>query len=213
MTVLFSSLTGFFLLTLLLLDAADRKNMAGVAKILASSSFVGLALASHALDSAFGRAVLVALVFSWCGDLFLLSRRSAPFRAGLLSFLLAHLAFVAAFLIAGVSLPAALGAAAVLAPVAGLTARWLLPRVPTSFKPPVAAYVLVITAMVVAAAGAVGAGSRLPLLGAAMAFFLSDLAVARERFVAPSPWNRRWGLPLYYLAQTLFALAPGSAAL
>jgi uncharacterized membrane protein YhhN len=45
----------------------------------------------------------------------------------------------------------------------------------------------------------------LPILIGALAFFLSDLSVARNRFVAPGFVNRLWGLPLYYAAQLLLA--------
>ena len=44
---------------------------------------------------------------------------------------------------------------------------------------------------------------------AAVAFYLSDVSVARDRFVAPGFGNRIWGLPLYYAAQLLFALSTG----
>jgi uncharacterized membrane protein YhhN len=43
-------------------------------------------------------------------------------------------------------------------------------------------------------------------LGAAL-FFASDLLVARDRFVRPGLANRLVGLPLYYAAQVLLALA------
>jgi hypothetical protein len=94
---------------------------------------------------------------------------------------------------------------------------------------PVLAYIAVITGMVAAAAGAVaGAGPALPataaltaggptarwvwqtaVMAAAVAFYLSDVSVARDRFVAPGFGNRIWGLPLYYAAQLLFALSTG----
>jgi hypothetical protein len=38
----------------------------------------------------------------------------------------------------------------------------------------------------------------------AVIFYASDLAVARNRFVAPGIANRLWGLPAYYVAQILF---------
>jgi len=38
-------------------------------------------------------------------------------------------------------------------------------------------------------------------------FFASDLAVARERFVARAFSNRVWGLPCYYAAQLLLTFA------
>ena len=41
-----------------------------------------------------------------------------------------------------------------------------------------------------------------------MAFFVSDLAVAREQFVSEGFVNKTWGLPLYYAAQLLFAVSP-----
>jgi hypothetical protein len=41
------------------------------------------------------------------------------------------------------------------------------------------------------------------------AFYLSDLFVARQRFVAPAFANRLYGLPLYYLGQFLLAFSVG----
>ena len=42
-----------------------------------------------------------------------------------------------------------------------------------------------------------------------LAFYLSDLGVARQRFVSPGLINRFVGLPLYYGAQLLFAFSTG----
>jgi hypothetical protein len=46
------------------------------------------------------------------------------------------------------------------------------------------------------------------LIGA-VAFYVSDLAVARQRFVRQQVLNRLWGLPLYYGAQLLLASSIG----
>ena len=43
------------------------------------------------------------------------------------------------------------------------------------------------------------------IAGGALAFYLSDLSVARDRFVRPAFVNRAWGLPLYYGAQFVLA--------
>ena len=43
------------------------------------------------------------------------------------------------------------------------------------------------------------------LLVGAIGFYLSDLAVARQRFVHESLTNRPWGLPLYFGSQLLLA--------
>ncbi|MDR9452217.1 MAG: lysoplasmalogenase family protein, partial [Acidimicrobiia bacterium] len=70
---------------------------------------------------------------------------------------------------------------------------------------PVVAYVVIISAMVATAVGATSAGAPGLVVVGAIAFFISDLAVARDRFVAPGFGNRVWGLPLYYLGQILLA--------
>ena len=70
---------------------------------------------------------------------------------------------------------------------------------------PVLAYVAVISSMVLLAAGTVGADARPAILIGAVAFYVSDLAVARHRFVAKTFWNKTWGLPLYYGAQLVLA--------
>jgi hypothetical protein len=36
-------------------------------------------------------------------------------------------------------------------------------------------------------------------------FTASDIAIVRNRFVAPGFVNRLWGLPLYYAAQLIIA--------
>lgn len=74
---------------------------------------------------------------------------------------------------------------------------------------PVVAYVLVITTMVALAAGAASEHRSWALLVGAVAFYLSDLSVARDRFVAPGFANRVWGLPLYFFAQLLLASQAG----
>jgi hypothetical protein len=52
---------------------------------------------------------------------------------------------------------------------------------------------------------------RLLVLCGAFSFYLSDIFVARQRFVTPSFFNRLAGLPLYYLGQFLLASTPGTA--
>jgi uncharacterized membrane protein YhhN len=74
---------------------------------------------------------------------------------------------------------------------------------------PVVAYALVISVMgVLAVATASNVWDwRIPV-GAGM-FVVSDLAVARDKFVVPGFSNRLWGLPLYYGGQLLLAWAAG----
>jgi uncharacterized membrane protein YhhN len=156
--------------------------------------------------------LLVALSLSWLGDLLLLSRDRRAFLAGLGAFLGAHLAFLAAFLLRGVDGRALLVAVGPLALFAVAVARWLLPHVEPAMKAPVVAYMAALCAMVACAAGAArGAAPERLLLVAAVAFLLSDLAVARDRFVSPGLVNQLCGLPLYYAAQLAFAASAATA--
>jgi uncharacterized membrane protein YhhN len=194
-----------------LLFAERRGSRAGVwlAKPLASAGFLWAALAAGALDSGYGRAVLAALALSFLGDVLLIPDSRKSFLVGLVSFLLGHVAFAFAFAARGLS-PAWVGAALPLVALAVVLAlRWLGPHVEPSMRVPVRAYVMVISAMVLAAAGTVGAAGRPSILVGALAFYVSDLAVARQRFVAKTFWNKSWGLPLYYGAQLILASTVG----
>jgi len=176
-----------------------------VAKPIASTGFVATAIAAGALDSGYGQAVLAALVLSWIGDVCLLSRGKPWFLAGLGAFLLGHLAFAIAFWLHGVAGAWLLPTAFLLAIPALLVRRWLMPFVPRDMRRPVDAYVVVITLMVVLAISATASGGTFRIAVGAIAFYLSDLAVARDRFVRNELGNRLWGLPLYYVAQLILA--------
>jgi uncharacterized membrane protein YhhN len=190
---------------LLVAEARGDRRLAAVCKPLASTGFVGTAVAAGALATPYGRAVLVALVLSWIGDVLLLSKRSGAFLGGLGSFLLGHVAFGVAFVLRGTEPLWALAALAVLLVPAIVVDRWLRPHVPADMKIPVRAYIVVITGMLALAVGTFGAGATPLILGGALAFYLSDLSVARDRFVEEAFVNRLWGLPLYYGAQLLLA--------
>ena len=170
----------------------------------ASLCFIAVALAAGATDSSYGRWVLVALVLSAVGDVALLGAARPAFVGGLVSFLLGHVAYTVAFAARGIHLGwSALAALLAIAPFV-VVLRWLLPHA-GALRVPVVAYAAVISTMVAAAVGTVGEEGDARIVVAALAFYVSDLAVARDRFVAPGPANRIWGLPLYYGAQFLFA--------
>ena len=175
-----------------------------VAKPLASSVFVAAALAAGARESSYGQLVLAALALSWLGDVLLIpDGRPGVFRAGIAAFALAHVAYIAAFLVRGADLARmAVAVVPVLAAVVA-AARWLRPHVGADMRVAVNAYMAIISAMVVAAAGASRADPMI-LVGAGL-FYVSDLTVARDRFVAPGFRNGLVGLPLYYAAQLVLA--------
>jgi uncharacterized membrane protein YhhN len=197
--------------TLGLVAAEARDSRAGVwlCKPIAAAGFVAAALAEGATASPYGVWILAGLVLSFAGDVLLIPRGAQGFfLAGLGSFLLAHVAYTIAFAVRGLA-PASVAMAAVPVAAAGLFAlRYLWPHVQRNapkLQAPVLAYMAVISSMVVTAAGTFGhaADWRIPL--GAIAFYLSDLAVARQRFVADHLSNKAWGLPLYFGAQLLLA--------
>ena len=79
-----------------------------------------------------------------------------------------------------------------------------------ALRVPVLGYALAITAMLVGATAvfdSTGADAfRWCVMSGATLFYLSDISVARDRFVPGSGFvNRAIGLPLYYVAQFLLA--------
>src|SRR5688572_27173059 len=82
-------------------EARGQRTLIWVAKPLASVGFIGAAVASGATRSPYGVAILIGLGLSLLGDVFLIPRTRIWFLAGLVSFLLGHLAFAAAFAVRG----------------------------------------------------------------------------------------------------------------
>ncbi len=189
-----------------LLFAEYRASRVGVwlAKPAAAVCFVAASVAWGALASRYGGVVLVGLVLSFCGDVLLIPReRPRVFQAGIAAFGLGHVAFLVAFALRFESASRAIVCAALAAIVLVRILPWLRPHLPADMRAPVHAYMGIISAMLVAAAGASPADPRI-FVGAAM-FYLSDLAVARARFVSPGFENSLWGLPLYFAAQLVIA--------
>ncbi len=152
------------------------------------------------LDGTLRMWVLLAVGLSAVGDIALAleNRDSRLFVLGLASFLLAHIAYVAAFSV----LPGGWsGAAAV---VLGTVAAVLLTSLWSGLgelRVPVLAYMIAIWAMVLAA------WSRDPLnltiaFGAA-SFMVSDALIAIDRFRQRLPWRDHLVMSTYYLAQGL----------
>lgn len=196
-----------FMALVLVGEVRRQPTLSAVSKPLASGSFLAAALWWGAAGAGWpGRLVLAGLALSAVGDVLLLWRDRPRFAAGLGAFLLAHVAYTAAFAALGLSIVGlALWSLPLL--VVGLRVwQWLAPHV-GRMRVPVLAYMVAISAMVAAAAAAATASpspARAILAIAAIAFFASDLAVARDRFVSRGPENRLFGLPLYYLAQLAF---------
>ncbi len=202
---LWVALTAVSLALLLVFERGGSLLRRTVFKSVASTGFVLAAISCDAMDTWYGRIIFLGLVLSWCGDLLLLSRGEHTFQAGLVCFLLAHVAYVAAFAVAGIRLWVSIAVAIALVPVLVVVARWLMPKVAGKMRLPVGAYMAVISLMVTFAGGASWEHDQYVTFLAAILFWVSDLFVARDRFVAPGFLNSVCGLPLYYAAQLLFA--------
>lgn len=173
-------------------------------KPVAALGFVLQGLSRAEYRTAYDYALVAGLFLCMGGDVLLIPKKRGIFAAGILSFLLGHVAFVVAFLQLGVSKSVAAGALLVLILPAIVVLRWLLPHA-GNLRGAVMAYVAVITCMVATAiAAGVSAAPMGVWLGAVM-FYFSDLAVARERFVHSSITNRLWGIPLYFSAMQVIA--------
>ena len=161
-----------------------------------------------AFDASYGRWVVLALLLCLGGDLLLIPlTRPAFFRAGIFAFLAGHLAFIVAFLSRPLTVPGTAVAAVIVAAALAATWRWLRASLPAEWRLPVLSYVVVIGAMTTLACGVTAGGGPATVMLGAVAFAVSDVSVARDRFVRPAFVNRAWGLPLYYAAQLLLALS------
>ena len=180
-----------------------------VCKPLAALAFIWLALALGGPGSNYGYWLVGGLLLCALGDILLMFESQGSFLAGLVAFLCGHLFYVVAFS----QLPMHLSAMAIsMLPALILlaaTLRWLKPYLHWPMKAAVPVYILVITAMLVFAAGTSGQPGALVIIVGAWGFAFSDLAVARRQFVNPERLNGLWGTPLYFASQMLLAASLG----
>jgi uncharacterized membrane protein YhhN len=205
--VLASFMAGAVISLLHAIRVGDRTKEV-MSKTAASATFVILGFARWSAGHPIDSWLIAALALCAAGDICLLWDRT--FDLGLISFLLGHLAYVAGFTVA---LPIGYWPLLILIPIvvsAVISSRWLWPHLGRR-RISVIAYILAISIMVW---GGMSVSTRgaLPWTAAvgALLFYLSDLAVARQRFVHEDFVNRAVGLPIYYLGQLLLALTIGA---
>lgn len=159
------------------------------------------------------------ILLSLAGDVFLMLPRER-FVAGLAAFLLAHLAYLAGF---NPTLPPLNLASGILALLVALVGVQLYRRIAAGLdasghpglKTPVLVYSIAISLMLLAALLTLvrqewEAGPALLAGGGALLFFISDLTLAWNKFVAPLPAGRLRVHITYHLGQALIVL--GAAA-
>ena len=212
LTIVFVVVTALACAALLYFLRVGWPQLAAGAKAVASSGFLATAISAGALRHRFGRVLFGGLVLSFMGDMFLVGTTRTAFMFGLCSFLLAHLAYIGAFIIHGLSRKWLTVAALPVVMVAALVVRWLSPELPGELVLPVYAYIAVISLMVIAAFGSKGAGASTLLVVGAMMFFVSDLSVAAQRILQSDFPTIVWGLPLYYAGQVCLALSTSQSS-
>ena len=196
-----------FAAALVIGNLSGMGSYAGIFKQLASTCFIMTAWTAGARDSSYGKCILAGLCFSWWGDFFLIFSGDVYFLCGLVSFLIAHLLYLVAFVIHRVRLAWTLGSIVIIVPLIIWIMSGIYPSVGADMKIPVAVYVGVITLMVMFSVGATARSGNGFIVAGAVAFYFSDVAVARGQFLdTPFP-EYVWGLPLYYLGQLLLAVS------
>jgi uncharacterized membrane protein YhhN len=158
--------------------------------------------------------VRLGLILSLAGDVFLLWPKEG-FLPGLVAFLLAHLAYIAAFCVP-VRLAAKPWVFVAYALVAAVILSALWPGVPGALRVPVVAYVVCLATMAAQALvwwrrSAGMHADEAPLARAAalggVLFMLSDSLLAINKFAVPLPLSSLWILLSYWLAQWCIASA------
>jgi uncharacterized membrane protein YhhN len=166
-----------------------------------------LIVAALALDPSDGaqRAwFVVALVLSLAGDVFLLPTVDR-FVPGLASFLLAHVAYVVGFAIAGRGDAPLVPLVFVLAGLALMSTEIVrgVSRTDRSLLAPVVVYIGVISTMVAASYW----HGELSGIAGAVIFAMSDTILAMDRFVRSRRWMPVAVMGTYHVAQALLVLS------
>lgn len=184
-------------------------------KPLTTSLILLMALLSPVSVSVFYKyAVVAGLLFSLGGDVFLMLP-SDRFVAGLVSFLVGHLCYIAAFVSVGGFYTSGWGLLPFLL-YGIIIAAILLPSVPGPLRGPVVAYILVILVMAWQALGnwqslrdwgQTGQSWALLAFAGATFFVISDSVLAIDRFRLKFKAARLTVLSTYFLAQWLIALS------
>jgi uncharacterized membrane protein YhhN len=190
--------------------ALGRRRAQYVLKPAVMVALIGAAIVLRGGDPAARWAfTLAALAFSLAGDVILILPRDL-FAAGLGAFLLAHLAYVAAFnptvppLLP--TLPAGIAVGAVGVALFVRISRAMVLAGRRSLVLPVGAYVVAITAMAVSALATAGRAEWPPkssttAIAGALLFYTSDALIGWSRFVGDFRGSRVLIMAAYHLGQ------------
>ncbi len=170
-----------------------------------------LSFGAPGAEAEYTAGVLVGLVLSLGGDVTLMFESSKAFLAGLVLFLLAHVAYAVTFTLFNGFHPGDLASGGVLLALAVAIYLYLQPGL-GKMKGPVIGYIVIICLMVNRAVSAFFGAAFTPTQAWLMAvgailFWISDLMLAVNRFRRPFKYHRL-SLVFYYGGQLLIALSP-----
>ncbi len=184
-----------------------------ITKSTLSLLFVMTALQQPYSVPAYYHYLFVGLIFCLIGDVCLALPQKKAFMGGLVAFLVGHVLYIFSFSsLIPISYWISTGLFIVFG-ASALTFFWLHPHL-KSMLIPVLIYILVVTIMVTGAWAVFWKSSfqisgRALILTGSLCFYLSDLFVARHRFIKEEYRNRLLGLPLYYTGQFMLAFSIG----
>lgn len=180
-----------------------KPELAYIFKTLTTILIIVLALSLKPHTDNYQYLIILGLIFSLFGDIFLMLPQE-QFVRGLLSFLLAQVVYSVAFA-DGFSIPALI----ILLLFGAGTLYILIPHL-GSYKIPVMVYMAVILTMGFTAISRYlesnPTGAAIAAVGAIF-FMASDTILAFDRFRHSFPSARIWVLSTYWIAQTLIALS------
>ena len=193
--------------------AVDRRPLEYVLK---PATMVALGAVVLALDLPGGQLrwwYLAAIVFSLAGDVFLMIALDRFFIFGLVAFLLAHIAYVIGF---NIPLPEFSAWGLVFAVIVSLGGARIIRRIvaalasngQSAMRTPILIYSLVISLMLLSAMMKLSDltwnanAAALVSLGALL-FYISDILLAWNKFVAPIQHGRIYNIAAYHLGQIM----------
>jgi uncharacterized membrane protein YhhN len=204
----------FLLVGLLFFEKKESTKGLIIVKPLLSMLFIIATLLQTHLNMTYFYIVLAGLVLCLIGDICLIFFfNKKVFTAGLGAFLAGHIMYTIAFFTCGTSGAVMWTTAVICLALSIGVFSWLKPKL-GSMVGPVIAYIVIISAMTIGAS-ALKSNPTLDITGkilvyaGALLFYVSDIFVARHKFVKKEFINRAIGLPMYYTAQFMIAFSTG----
>jgi len=182
-----------------------------ITKSILSLLFVAATLLQPRPVPAYFHYLLVGLIFCLVGDVCLALPQKKAFMGGLIAFLFGHVLYIFSFSsLVPVSYWFSPGMFIIIV-ISVFIFLWLRPHL-KSMLIPVLIYILVITFMAIGAWAVFWKSSfqvsgRAFIMAGALCFYVSDVFVARQRFIKEEYRNRLFGLPLYYAGQFMLAFS------